>query len=209
MTERFESPYPGYDILDKWDTPSFNDITRRVYTERLEQVPERRFLDPDQWDLLHAICDRLIPQPEREHPIPIAPWIDKTLADNATSGTRYAHIPPLRQAWCIGLAGIDREAEIRCGRGFRALSDKERDSVLEAIAAGEAGGEHWQDMPPKQFFLEIMLKEAAAIYYAHPAALSEIGFGGPAAPRGYVRLGANRIDPWEAPESGRERARRE
>jgi hypothetical protein len=38
------------------------------------------------------------------------------------------------------------------------------------------------------------------IYYAHPAAWSEIGFGGPASPRGYVRLGFDERDPWEAEE---------
>jgi hypothetical protein len=38
-------------------------------------------------------------------------------------------------------------------------------------------------------------------YYSHPTAWSEIGFGGPASPRGYVRMGFNRRDPWEAAEA--------
>jgi hypothetical protein len=38
------------------------------------------------------------------------------------------------------------------------------------------------------------------MYYAHPQAWDEIGFGGPASPRGYVRMGFNRYDPWEAVE---------
>lgn len=44
-----------------------------------------------------------------------------------------------------------------------------------------------------------LLAAIVKIYYAHPAAMSEIGFGGPASPRGYVRLGADRFDGWEAP----------
>jgi hypothetical protein len=36
-------------------------------------------------------------------------------------------------------------------------------------------------------------------YYAHPTAWNEIGFGGPASPRGYARMGLDRRDPWEAP----------
>ncbi|MGH6677602.1 MAG: gluconate 2-dehydrogenase subunit 3 family protein, partial [Bradyrhizobium sp.] len=44
--------------------------------------------------------------------------------------------------------------------------------------------------------------------YAHPAAWSEIGFGGPASPRGYVRLGANRRDEWEAAEHAPDSAQR-
>ena len=49
-------------------------------------------------------------------------------------------------------------------------------------------------------------------YYAHPTAWNEIGFGGPASPRGYVRLDKNRRDPWEAAEGKpgqEERAARE
>jgi hypothetical protein len=50
------------------------------------------------------------------------------------------------------------------------------------------------------FFRKVLLREIVEIYYAHPAAWSEIGFGGPASPRGYLRLGANRHDSWEADE---------
>ena len=35
-----------------------------------------------------------------------------------------------------------------------------------------------------------------------PTAWSEIGWGGPASPRGYVRLDFNERDPWEAAEAG-------
>src|SRR5262252_10658338 len=43
-------------------------------------------------------------------------------------------------------------------------------------------------------------------YYMHPTAWSEIGWGGPASPRGYVRMDFDRRDPWEAAEAkpGRE-----
>jgi hypothetical protein len=39
-------------------------------------------------------------------------------------------------------------------------------------------------------------------YYSHPFAWNEIGFGGPASPRGYVRMDFNRRDPWEAQVDG-------
>lgn len=44
----------------------------------------------------------------------------------------------------------------------------------------------------------LVLLEIVAICCAHPAAQSEMGFGGPTSPRGYVRLEAGRFDPWEA-----------
>ncbi len=43
--------------------------------------------------------------------------------------------------------------------------------------------------------------DAVKAYYAHPTAWSEIGFGGPASPRGYVRMDFDRRDPWEAAEA--------
>jgi hypothetical protein len=39
------------------------------------------------------------------------------------------------------------------------------------------------------------------MYYSHPHSWSEIGFGGPANPRGYVRMYYDRRDPWEAAEA--------
>ena len=62
-------------------------------------------------------------------------------------------------------------------------------------------------MPARQFFKSVLLQEAVGVYYAHPAAWSEIGFGGPASPRGYVRMQANRRDPWEAMEEKEENER--
>ena len=35
-----KTPYAGYDVLDKWDTPSFNNQTRAVVARRLDSVPE-------------------------------------------------------------------------------------------------------------------------------------------------------------------------
>ncbi|SAL88766.1 hypothetical protein AWB74_08721 [Caballeronia arvi] len=77
---------------------------------------------------------------------------------------------------------------------------------------GELNDKAWHDMPSKVFFSERVLHDVCAAYYSHPHAWSEIGFGGPANPRGYVRMYFNRRDPWEAAEThdGDEaRARRE
>jgi hypothetical protein len=61
-------------------------------------------------------------------------------------------------------------------------------------------------MPARVFFKERVVSDVVKSYYAHPIAWSEIGWGGPASPRGYVRLQADRRDPWEAAEArpGRE-----
>jgi hypothetical protein len=38
------------------------------------------------------------------------------------------------------------------------------------------------------------------VYYAHPWAWDEIGYGGPAYPRGYMRLENGEPEPWEVEE---------
>jgi hypothetical protein len=45
------------------------------------------------------------------------------------------------------------------------------------------------------------MRDALAAFYAHPWAWSEIGFGGPAYPRGYARLGVGLSEAWEGREA--------
>jgi hypothetical protein len=194
----FRNLYADYDVLAKRDTPSWDDQTREVIRNRLTRVPKRRFFSETEWHTLNAVCERLIPQPDRSEPIPIAPWIDEKLYHDWRDGFRYDDMPTAREAWRLGLEGIALESLRRFGRDFRSLTDTERDSVLRAVQTGDVQGELWARLPPQRFFTTILLKEVVGEYYAHPAAWSEVGFGGPASPRGYVRLGVNQRDSWEA-----------
>jgi len=198
----FDTPYRDYDVLEKWDSPSWNAQTREVVRRRLEEVPERNFLTEDEWSLLEAVVARLMPQPDRAAPVPITPWIDEMLAENHGPGYRYADMPPLREAWRQGLAAIAAEARDRHGVAFAQLTSAQQDALLADIQHERTDGRWWGELPAGGFFSHLLLKEVVSIYYAHPAAWSEIGFGGPASPRGYVRLGFDERDPWEAAEQG-------
>jgi len=195
------TPWAGYDVLDKWESPSFDTVTRGVLSQRLHAVPERRFLSEDEFRQLEAIAARLIPQPDRAAPIPIAPWIDADLFENRSEGFRRTGAPRLQDAWRRGLAGVEATARRRYVRGFSDLDPASQDRTLEAIQSGEVADVDWGGLSAEDFFGEL-LKAVAGVYYAHPSAWSEIGFGGPASPRGYVRLGLNQRDPWEAEPAG-------
>ncbi len=200
MKEKLNTPYPDYDVLDKRDTPSWNDQTRRVVDRRVQEVPERRSLAEEEWETLEAVTDRLIPQPDRpEEPVAIVPWIDRKLDQNKGRGYRYEDMPPMREAWRLGLSGIEEESVQRFGVRFTELFPEQQDEVLRGIQQGEVEGALWEMLPARRFFKD-MLETVAGIYYSHPAAWSEIGYGGPASPRGYVRLGMNERDAWEAEE---------
>jgi hypothetical protein len=73
---------------------------------------------------------------------------------------------------------------------------EDQDELLARVQAGEVKTKAWGAMPPKRFFIHHLVDQTLRVYYSHPDAWSEIGFGGPASPRGYVRL--TRRDPWEA-----------
>lgn len=196
------TPFPGYDVLSKYRTPSWNDLTRRVVDERLISIPERSFLTLKEWNTLEAVCERLLPQTDRAEPIPIAPWIDRKLEQNQGDGYRYADMPPMRQAWRLGLKGLDQETELLFQVSFPVADPARQDIVLRDVQDGYAQAEAWRELPPQRFFKDVLLNTVVSVYYAHPTAWSEIGFGGPASPRGYVRTGANERDPWEAKEAG-------
>ncbi len=185
------------------------DQTREVIRKRLTEIPARRFFSATEWQTLEAICAHLVPQPERSNPIPIVPWIDEKLYHNWRDGFRYNDMPPLREAWRLGLEGIDQESRRRFGADFRSLSEADQDTVLKAIQAGDVDGAIWERIPARRFFTAVLLKEVVGEYYAHPAAWSEAGFGGPASPRGFVRLGPNQRDPWEGAERNDPEARRD
>jgi hypothetical protein len=107
----------------------------------------------------------------------------------------------LRECWLKGINAIEAEARHRFHRSFHILDPAEQDIILHAMNDGDVQAPDWgKHLPAQMFFRKVLLPEIVTIYYAHPAAWSEIGFGGPASPRGYLRLGTNRRDPWEAEE---------
>ena len=202
-------PHAAYDVLATWNTPSWDDQTREVIRKRLVDIPERRFFTEAEWQALESICARLVPQPDRSNPIPIVPWIDEKLHHDRRDGFRYDDMPPLPEVWRLGLEGIDDESRRRFGAEFRSLPEDGQDAVLRAVQAGDVAGGVWTRLPAQRFFTAVLLKDVVGEYYAHPAAWSEVGFGGPASPRGYVRLGLNQRDPWEPRERGAPEAHRD
>jgi hypothetical protein len=106
----------------------------------------------------------------------------------------------MREAWRQGLDAIAAETFNRHGKSFEELGSEDQDAVLTDIQHNRVDSRFWDDLPAGGFFLHHLLKQTVGIYYSHPFAWSEIGYGGPASPRGYARLGFNERDPWEAKE---------
>jgi hypothetical protein len=193
--------YPGYDILAQQD--AWDEATRRTVLDRLKPPPPLRYFTLAEGELLRAICDRILPQDDRDpdQRIPILQPIDHRLADNIQDGYRYAGMPPDGEAYRLGLRAMDEISRHMFGRDFLALANLQRDSALKTIHDGSppAAGEIWRRMPVKRFW-QLLVNDVIRVYYAHPWAWNEIGYGGPAYPRGYMRLEGGQPEPWEVHE---------
>lgn len=193
--------YPGYDVLAKRWTPSWNQTTRAVIDERLNIRRTPRFFTAEEWRTLGAVCERIMPQPKDRPAVPLPAYVDGKMADNRLDGYRYAQLPPQGEAWRCGLAAFDREALGERGFRFDQLPGSGQDALLGQAQRGELKSEAWRGMPCDLFFKHRIIPDITHAYYGHPTAWNEIGFGGPASPRGYVRMALNRRDPWEAAEA--------
>jgi hypothetical protein len=192
--------FPGYDVLSKRLTPSWNQKTRDVVTHRLSVGPEPRFFTAEELRTVIAIAARIVPQPRTRPPIPVAAFVDGKLHQRKADGYRQAKMPSEQDAWRRALRALDVEAAAAFGKTFHELGADQQDLLLLQMQKGELHDPAWGGMPPDVFFKMRMARDIVHAYYAHPTAWSEIGWGGPASPRGYVRMGFNERDAWEAAE---------
>ncbi|WP_334656860.1 gluconate 2-dehydrogenase subunit 3 family protein [Sphingomonas panaciterrae] len=197
-------PFPAYDVLAKRDSESWDAITRRVIEERLALTERTDVLTDRQQLTLRAVVDRIAPQPAGRAPVNAAAILLDKIGSDSGDGYRHAGLPPLREAWACGLDAIDAMAQAAHGRAFDTLDGAAQDALLRSVGAGECAGDAWGDLPPDLFFRWRLVPDVVAAYWSHPSAWSAMGFGGPASPRGYVRLDADRHDPWEAQEEPRD-----
>ncbi len=193
--------YPGFSTLSQqafWD-----DATRKVVLDRVEHVPPIRFFSPDEARLMQAICDRLLPQDDRDeaHKIPVVNYIDDRLYHKRIDGYRFEDMPEDHEAHRLGLQAIEAIARHMFQSSFTELEPLEQDQVLKSIhdCAPPAGHGIWQKMSVMRYWM-LLLQDVLEVYYAHPYAWDEIGFGGPSYPRGYMRLQGGRPEPWEVDE---------
>ena len=198
--------YPGYDVTNKRDTPSWDDITREVIDQRLATPQEPCFFDAVEWTALRALCACIVPQDYEREEAPLPALLDAKLVQDTGDGYRDARLPPMRDAWRIGLVALDAESRARHELPFASIGREAQNALLRDMQEGKLTDDAWRGMPCDVFFSERLLHDICGAYYSHPRAWSEIGFGGPANPRGYVRMVFGRRDPWDAAEAkpGRE-----
>jgi hypothetical protein len=190
------SRYPGYDVLSQarhWD-----EATRRVVLDRVENVPPIRFFAPDEARTLRCFCDVVTAQDE-EPRIPVLEMVDSKLHAGRLDGFQHADLPDDREVWRLAARGLDEAARTRGARDFTAAADEVQLEIVAAFHQGELSGGVWDRLPAARAF-SVLMRAVLSAFYSHPWAWNEIGFGGPAYPRGYARLGIGLRESWEGEE---------
>lgn len=171
--------------------------------DRVEKIPPIRFFTPIEARTMEAVVDRIIPQEDRieSRRIPIFPILDERLFVNRIEGYRYEDMPSDQEAYRIGAQAIEETAQALHQTCFANLDTLQQEQILQAIhdAKPLAAHQTWSRMNIERFW-QLLISDCCNAYYAHPWAWDEIGFGGPAYPRGYMRLERGEPEPWEVGE---------
>jgi gluconate 2-dehydrogenase subunit 3-like protein len=197
VTPQLHGRYPDYDVLAQaahWD-----EVTREVITRRVASPPEFRFFTPSEVDTLTAFCDTVLAQ-DGEPRVPVLRYIDERMAEERFDGFQYADMPSDEQAWRLLARGLDEAAAALGRASFGECTTEQRLAVSKAFADGELSGGVWAELPVRRAW-KVAMRYVLSAFYAHPWAWNEIGFAGPAYPRGYSRLGPDQREGWESAEA--------
>jgi gluconate 2-dehydrogenase subunit 3-like protein len=200
VTPQMVGRYPDYDVLaqaDHWD-----DVTRGVVLDRVENVPSIRFFDDAEAATLTAFCDVATAQ-DAEPRIPVLSYVDEKLASGRGDGWQYFDLPGDGEVWRRVARGLDAEARRQSFDSFAAAPLEAQTGVVHRFSKGQLHGGVWDTLNVARAF-SVVMRYVAQAFYSHPWAWNEIGFGGPAYPRGYSAFGSPHLgerEPWEAEEA--------
>src|SRR5437588_9653947 len=144
--------YPGYNVMQKRCSPSWNIQTRRVIERRLATSDAPLFFTPDQFETVRALAARIVPQPCDGALIPVAALVDRKLHEGVSDGYRVAAMPREREAWRLGLRALEAEAKAAHAGRFHELSEVLQDSLLQRMESGQLSCPEWGSVRPEDFF---------------------------------------------------------
>jgi hypothetical protein len=185
--------FPGFDVLAEADT--WDPVTAGVVLARLGPPPPIRFFTTAEQAVGAALFDQLLDQ--RDEPrVPVLELVDSRLAEGVTDGWRYADMPEDGEAFRLTFKALDEDAREHADAVFHELDRDTQASLLQRIQDLESDERQWHGLPAKHVW-SLWSRYACAAFYSHPWAWNEIGFGGPAYPRGYKNIGTDAREPWE------------
>ena len=188
-----EQRFPGYDVMRQ--QPAWDEVTTSVVTRPTRPV----------WPaaVLHAGGGARRPcaagpalGPRRG--TPRARVRGRRRAARRASWRRLPLRRPARRSG--GMAPVRcctrRDGSRRLRAAFEELTHRDQRDIIEGVRLCKGT---WHGLPAARLF-SLWMRYACSAFYAHPWAWNEIGFGGPAYPRGYKNLALGAREPWEVEE---------
>jgi len=202
MTREKESHYPNFDVMhqaEHWDSH-----TREIVTDRLspETSLPHRFLTGHERDALLRLCTILLDDERSSILSYVVHHFDFTLQSDVGQAQRKMGVPKRSVVVRDGLAWLDAYCSGLYGGPFAALNQDDRQKAVRHLMEDGVDVTVGNAQMSSKDWMADLLSEAVAAYYAHPSIWSEIGYAGPAYPRGYVRSELGLTDPWEAKRDG-------
>ncbi len=192
--------YPDYDVLNQ--SPHWDPVTRELVERRAREVPPIRFFSATEATTLRAFCDVVTAQ-DAQPRVPVLEMVDQKLFEGRLDGYRYADMPPDTETWRLVAEGLDQSAMEIGGKAFAESSLEQRRRICEDFAEGRLNTGIWSQIPSGRAW-GVVMRGVLSEFYSHPWAWNEIGYGGPAYPRGYMRLAPGEREPYEGEEVGGE-----
>ncbi len=188
--------YPHFDVLrqqEEWDRH-----TREVVLDRILPARDCKWLQEHEVELLKVLAEQIVHDGREETLKFVVQHFDAEMASDIGEAQRKEGIPKGKELVRNGFRDLEKAAKEMHYRTILQLQPGERSGLLKQLEAGQLQLEHgWSDKHQKAFFQKLLTTVVAA-YYSHPTVWSEIGYAGPAYPRGYYRTEYGLTDPWEA-----------
>jgi len=189
--------FPGFDVLDQVDV--WDDVTAGVVLARLALPGALSYFTPHEAAIAGPLLDLLLDQ-DGEPRVPVLALVDQRLAVGETDGWHYDDLPEDAQAWRQTLAFLDDDAQHANQCGFGELAPADQVTLIQAVQDRATDGKTWHEWSATHVW-SLWTRYACTAFYSHPWAWNEIGFGGPAYPRGYLNPGIDAREKWEVADS--------
>ena len=188
--------FPGFDVLG--NTAAWDEVTTGVVLARLGPLPPLRFFDPEHEAIARPLLDAILDQ-HAEPRVPVFEMIDQRLAELTTDGWHYDDLPPDPEAWTVSLEAVDQDARAHHDTPFAECGRETHEALVQTVV--DLGSDLWHGMRADRVW-SLWSRYACTAFYSHPWAWNEIGFPGPAYPRGYKNLALNGREPFEVADHG-------
>lgn len=195
--ETAASHYPGFNVLAEQE--AWDEYSRSIVLQRLDPAPPS-LLNEHEADTLRAVVANLMFECRADVINFVVSNIDSRLRSPIGESERKPKAPPQDALVRQGVALLDAIAagSSQSDTPFKELKAEHQSHILQTLQKGKHMTPHGAPALPQKDLFKKLLTLTVDAYASHPDIWSDMGYAGPAYPRGYYRIELGLHDPWEA-----------